>query len=69
MKRAYTAFALLAVFARAAPDRQRAQPRHHRPQHGGARFPDRAYVLTLAGRALLRAGSVKVRENGKLVKA
>jgi tight adherence protein B len=33
----------------------------------GARFPDRAYVLTLPDEMVLQAGAVKVRENGKLV--
>jgi tight adherence protein B len=33
-------------------------------ESGGARFPDRAYILTLATRAPLNAGNVEVRENG-----
>ena len=39
---------------------------HLRPT-GGAKFPDRAYVLSLPSKAYITPDSVKVRENGKLV--
>jgi tight adherence protein B len=68
MKRACTAFALLAVLALSAGQAASAAESITVRSTAGARFPDRAYVLTLPDEMLLQAGSVKVRENGKLVK-
>lgn len=39
----------------------------HLTPTGGAKFPDRAYVLSLPSKAYITPDSVKVRENGKLV--
>ncbi|MDQ3857312.1 MAG: VWA domain-containing protein [Actinomycetota bacterium] len=64
--RALVPLLVAALAALAAPAAATAQRTELTPLHG-ARFPDRAYVLTLPSRLSLDESSVAVRENGELV--
>ena len=67
MKRASLVIALAAVLALFAGQVASAAESITLRNTAGARFPDRAYVLTLPDEMVLQADAVKVRENGKLV--
>lgn len=67
MKRVCMAIALLAVLALSAGQAASAAEGLSLRSATGARFPDRAYVLSLPDEMVLQASSVRVRENGKLV--
>jgi tight adherence protein B len=65
--RAAVCFAVVAAFAALASNAT-AQEEPRLTPAGGARFPDRAFVLSLPTGASLSQSDVQVRENGELVK-
>ena len=67
MKRACTVIALLAGLALSVGQAASAAGSITLRSTAGARFPDRAYVLTLPDEMVLQAGFVRVRENGEPV--